>query len=235
MNMESDKSLRSDNSLLLDQPIKLINIDKTIDKGNECVKAFICANYHSRHVRSHRWKKLYECHQCGKAFARPANLHYHRRTHTGEKPYECNQCGKAFSCHSSLRYHKGTHTGEKPYQCNQCGKAFSSHSGLRYHKRNHTGEKPYECNHCGKAFEGEVASATSVAAVGSTSFSAVPSRLLCTSLQLVRSGWDDERPTSQCGVCQNFKRCFWRSDLFPGVTALRTDEDSDDKVVLAQL
>ena len=65
MNMQSDKSLRSDNSLLLDQPVKLINMDKTIDKGNECVKAFTCANYHSRHGRSHRWKKLYECNQCG--------------------------------------------------------------------------------------------------------------------------------------------------------------------------
>ena len=68
MNMQSDKSLRSDNSLLLDQPVKLINIDKMIDKGNECVKAFTCANFLVRHERSPSAEKASEYTQCDKVF-----------------------------------------------------------------------------------------------------------------------------------------------------------------------
>jgi hypothetical protein len=52
--------------------------------------------------------------------------------------------------------------------------------------------------------------------------------LLCIALHWVRSGWAHERPTSQWGVQWSFRR----TDLFPSVTALRT-EDSDDGVVLA--
>lgn len=59
--IQGGKSLRSDSSLLLKQTASLIHIDKMIDQGNECGKSYTCANYHCRHVRSHKVDKWYEC------------------------------------------------------------------------------------------------------------------------------------------------------------------------------
>jgi hypothetical protein len=54
MNIRSDKTLRSESSLLLDQTVKLVNIGKMIDQSYEYGKSFKCPNNnHCSHVRSH--------------------------------------------------------------------------------------------------------------------------------------------------------------------------------------
>ena len=54
---QSNKTLRSDCSLPLNQIVKLIQTDKRIHQCNECGKAFTCANYLCRHERNLTGKK----------------------------------------------------------------------------------------------------------------------------------------------------------------------------------
>ena len=75
-----------------------------------------------QHILTHTKELSYSCTQCDYSCSQIFSPTRHIRTPRGEKPYNCDVFSKLYANSDNLYKHKQTHAKGKPFKCDQCNK-----------------------------------------------------------------------------------------------------------------